>query len=156
MDRQFKTWELAIDLLWSSDEPDYREAAWLVADIARSSWNEPLRRAAVLAVPSLRAAMLRAAQPDTKELAIERLGVVRNILRVLTGPHFGKRHESEPRTDEQRHREALGLPLAGRLSQPQIHQAWKRAAKTAHPDMGGDVQAFVMLSTARDALMKEG
>jgi hypothetical protein len=156
MDRQFKAWELAIDRLWSSDEPDYREAAWLVADIARSSWNEPLRRAAAQAVPSLRAAMLRAAEPDTKELAIERLGVVRNILRVLTGPHFGKRHETEPLTAEQRHRERLGLPLAGRLSQPQIHQAWKRAAKTAHPDMGGDVQAFVMLSAARDALMKEG
>jgi hypothetical protein len=156
MDRQFKAWELAIDLLWSSEEPDYREAAWLVADIARSSWNEPLRRAAAQAVPSLRAAMLRAAEPDTKELAQERLGVVRNILRVLTGPHFGKRRETEPLTAEQHYRQTLGLPLAGRLSQPQIHQAWKRAAKTAHPDMGGDVQAFVTLSAARDALMKEG
>ena len=155
MDRQFKTWELAIDRFWSSAEPDYREAAWLVADIARCSWNEPLRRAAAQALPNLRRAMLRGAGPDTRELAQEGLGVVRNILRVLVGSTFGKRREPQPLTSEQRHREMLGLPLAGRISAPEIHQAWKRAAKVAHPDMGGDVQAFVMLSAARDALIKE-
>ena len=155
MDRQFKVWELAIDRLWSSAEPDYREAAWLVAEIARGSWNEPLRRAAVQAVPTLRSAMLGSAGPDIREQAQERLGVVRNILRVLSGSTFGKRREPEPRTVEQRHREMLGLPLAGRISAPEIHQAWKRAAKVAHPDMGGDVHAFITLSAARDALMKE-
>jgi curved DNA-binding protein CbpA len=49
----------------------------------------------------------------------------------------------------------LGLPLGRRLAAAEIHQAYKRAAKTAHPDSGGNGQEFRELSAARDALMKE-
>jgi curved DNA-binding protein CbpA len=49
----------------------------------------------------------------------------------------------------------LGLPLDRRLSGPEIHQAYKRAAKRAHPDAGGNARDFLELSAARDALMKE-
>ena len=36
----------------------------------------------------------------------------------------------------------------------EIHRAFKRAAKTAHPDGGGSQRAFLELAAARDALMK--
>jgi len=49
----------------------------------------------------------------------------------------------------------LGLPLGPRLSAPEIHGAYKRAAKTAHPDGGGSAGKFLELSAARDALIKE-
>ena len=35
----------------------------------------------------------------------------------------------------------------------EIHQAYKRAAKTMHPDGGGNGHAFQELAKARDALM---
>ena len=58
-------------------------------------------------------------------------------------------------TPEQRYRQLLGLPLGGRLSGTEIHRAYKRLAKRAHPDGGGNVKAFLELSAARDALMQE-
>jgi hypothetical protein len=154
MDRQFKAWAIEIDRLSPATAADYREAAWLVADIARSSRNEPLRRAAAQAVPCLRSAMLLGDLASCA-MAQERLGVISNILRVLCGPSFGKRREPGPLGPEQRHRQRLGLPLAGHLSAPEIHRAFKRAAKTAHPDVGGSAGEFQLLSAAREALMKE-
>jgi curved DNA-binding protein CbpA len=56
---------------------------------------------------------------------------------------------------EERYRQMLGLPHGPRLSAPEIHQAWKRAAKAAHPDGGGSTQRFQELSAARDALIRE-
>ena len=47
----------------------------------------------------------------------------------------------------------LGLPLDRRLSGVEIHQAWKRAAKRAHPDGGGSARQFQALSAAREALI---
>ena len=58
-------------------------------------------------------------------------------------------------TPEQLYRRLLGLPLDRRLTPAEIHRAWKRAAKTAHPDAGGSVEQFQALSAARDALLKE-
>jgi curved DNA-binding protein CbpA len=46
------------------------------------------------------------------------------------------------------------LPLDRRLFGPEIHRAYKRVAKTVHPDAGGTERAFLELSAARDALMK--
>ena len=57
-------------------------------------------------------------------------------------------------TPEEHYRRLLGLPLGRRLFGPEIHQAYKRAAKTTHPDGGGNARAFHELSAARDALMK--
>jgi hypothetical protein len=52
----------------------------------------------------------------------------------------------------------LGVRLIQNLSiylpATEIHRAFKRAAKTAHPDGGGSEGAFLELSAARDALMK--
>jgi curved DNA-binding protein CbpA len=75
----------------------------------------------------------------------------------LTLPRFGKRDAAPASLSAEEHyRQLLGLPLDRRLSAPEIHRAFKRAAKTAHPDAGGDAQAFLELSAARDALMKQG
>jgi curved DNA-binding protein CbpA len=46
------------------------------------------------------------------------------------------------------------LPLGRRLSGVEIHRAYKRVAKRAHPDAGGSAREFLELSAARDALMK--
>ena len=57
-------------------------------------------------------------------------------------------------TPEERYRQLLGLPFGRYLPATEIHRAFKRAAKTAHPDGGGSAGAFLELSAARDALMK--
>jgi hypothetical protein len=156
MDNQLKAWKLRADRFWSAASPDYREAAQLAADITGSSADEMLRKAAAQALPSLRNAMLARADRSTLDLAKRRLSVVRDLLHTLTSPSFGKRgHAPEPLTPQEHHRQMLGLPFGRRLSVPEIQQAYKRAAKTSHPDGGGSVRDFVRLSAARDALIKE-
>ena len=73
----------------------------------------------------------------------------------LTTPKFGRRDiPVRQLTPEQRHRELLGLPLDSRLTLSEIQRAYKRVAKSAHPDAGGSAQQFQDLSAAREALMK--
>ena len=156
MDRQLLEWKLDADRLWSAAAPDYRAAERLAADIARASDDPQLRRTATLALPSLRAASLEDADIGSRELAWQRMGAMRDVLHARDAPRFGKRGDApKPLTLSDRHRQLLGLPLGRRLSGPEIHQAYKRAAKQAHPDGGGDTRKFQELSAARDALMKE-
>lgn len=90
------------------------------------------------------------------DAARRRLGVIREVLHTLATPKFGRRDiPLQTLAPEQRHRQLLGLPLDRRLSAPEIHRAWKRAAKSAHPDAGGSAQAFLALSAAREALIAE-
>jgi hypothetical protein len=152
MDAQLQEWKLALDRLWSAAELDHAQAARLVVEIARS--EEPrLRDAAAQALPSLRAALVGGTDPSARALARRRLGVVRDVLHALTAPRFGKRGSALP-TPEEHYRRLLGLPLGRRLFAPEINQAFKRAAKTVHPDAGGSEREFLELSKARDALMK--
>ena len=156
MDRQLLEWKLDADRLWSAAAPDYRAAERLAADIARASDYPQLRRTATLALPSLRAASLEDADIGSRELAWQRMGAMRDVLHARDAPRFGKRGDApKPLTLSDRHRQLLGLPLDRRLSGPEIHQAYKRAAKQAHPDGGGDTRKFQELSAARDALRKE-
>jgi hypothetical protein len=156
METQLKRWELSIDRL-SSSSIDWEEATRLALDIASSAEDETLRHAASQGLPSLRNAALWAADDAAREAARRRLGVIREALHAVSAPRFGKRDATPKKlTVEERHRRLLGLPLDRRLNAPEIHQAFKRAAKTAHPDAGGDAQAFLELSIARDALMKQG
>jgi hypothetical protein len=156
MDRQLLEWKLRADRLWSAAVPDFRAAERLAADIAQASGEVQLRRIAMQALPSLRSASLEDADIGSKQLAWQRMGAMRDVLHARDVPHFGKR-DSTPKTltPLDRHRQLLGLPLGRRLSGPEIHQAYKRAAKHAHPDGGGDTRKFQELSAARDALMKE-
>jgi hypothetical protein len=156
MDRQFSEWKLGVERIWSAAAPDYREAARLAADMAGASGEVILRQAAAQALPILRAASPSSADPVTREAARRRLGVIRDVLHTLSTQQFGKRESNpKPLAPGERYRQVLGLPLDRRLSGPEIHQAYKRAAKRAHPDAGGNAQKFQELSAARDALMKE-
>jgi hypothetical protein len=154
MDMQAQEWKHEVERLWSAHALDDREAVRLVTEIARS--EEPaLQQAAAQALPSLRHACLKSADRMTKALARRRLGAVRDALHALTAPRFGKRRSAgHVPTPEEHHRHLLGLPLGRRLFGPEIHQAYKRTAKTVHPDGGGSERAFLELSAARDALMK--
>ena len=55
--------------------------------------------------------------------------------------------------DEAEHREVLELPAQGRLESPQINAAFRRLAKTAHPDAGGSNEHYRRICEARDALL---
>jgi hypothetical protein len=156
MDKQLTEWTFAVQRLWSATAPDYRAAERLAFEIARSGEEATLRQAAAQALPALRNAALKKADRSTKDLAWRRLSVLRDVLYARSAPRFGKRGNAPVTlTPGERHRQLLGLPLGRRLSGAEIHQGYKRAAKTAHPDTGGNEQKFHALSEARDALMKE-
>jgi curved DNA-binding protein CbpA len=77
-------------------------------------------------------------------------------LHTLITPQFGRRQiPVKLPTPEEHYRQLLGLPLGCRLSSAEIHRAYKLHAKSAHPDAGGNVEAFLKLSAAHEALMKE-
>jgi hypothetical protein len=155
MDRQLTAWKTLADRFWSAATPDYHEASLLTAEIASAS-DDALRHAAMQALPSLRNAIAKRADRSARDLAKRRFSLVRDRLHVLTAPRFGKRGlDAEPLTPQEHHRQLLGLPFGRHLSAPEIQQAYKRAAKTLHPDGGGSVREFVDLLAARDALMKE-
>jgi hypothetical protein len=154
MDARLKEWKSALDALWSASTLDDRAAARLVADLAHAEEPE-LRDAAAQALPSLRAACFKTAGRSVHELARRRMGVVRDVLHALTGPRFGRRRTGpEVLTADEQRRRMLGLPFGRRLFGPEINQAFKRAAKKAHPDAGGSERAFLELAAAREALMK--
>jgi hypothetical protein len=57
--------------------------------------------------------------------------------------------------DDQEHRDVLNLPMAGALEPSQINAAFRRLAKTAHPDAGGSDQDYRRITEARDALLAQ-
>ncbi len=154
MDTQYADWKGAVERFWLAPSPDWRGAARLVADIAGESGDDELRQAASQALPSLRHASATNADRVSLNAARRRLRMVRDVLHSLTAVRFGKRGVLNAQTPEQRHRQTLGLPLGRQLSPNEIHQAFKRAAKTRHPDVGGDQRGFLELAAAREALMQ--
>lgn len=56
--------------------------------------------------------------------------------------------------NEREMRELLCLPLDGELEVVQIKAAYKKVAKTAHPDVGGSHEVFVQIAEARDTLLE--
>jgi hypothetical protein len=156
MDRQLPEWKLALERIWSAAAPDYHAAACLAVDIANATEEAMLRQAATQALPILRSASAEDADQRTREAARRRLGVIRDVLHDLTTPRLGKRQTlSKSLSPEECYRQLLGLPLGRRLSGVEIHRAYKRVAKRAHPDGGGSAREFLELSAARDALMKQ-
>ncbi len=57
--------------------------------------------------------------------------------------------------DDREHRETLDLPLEGVLESAEINAAFRRLAKTAHPDAGGTSEEYRRITEARDALLDE-
>ena len=156
MERRIADWKLELERIWSAHAPDYGEAVRLAQLIAATSEEAVLRQAASQALPILRGAAHEDADQATRDAARRRLSVIRDVLLALAAPQFGKRPAAvKLPTAEECHRQLLGLPLDCRLSETEIHRAYKRVAKHAHPDTGGNVEAFLKLSAARDALMKE-
>ena len=152
MELQQKHWKRVADRLWPASPFDVREAAALAAEIARHGADEGLRQAAAQALPSLRGACLKTSDQMSRNIARRRFGAIRDALHALDAPRFGKR-AAVPASDQQ-HRRLLGLPPERQLSDPEIQQGYKRAAKRLHPDAGGSNREFAELSAARDALMK--
>jgi hypothetical protein len=56
--------------------------------------------------------------------------------------------------DERDYREVLNLPKKGALQAADINSAFRRLAKTAHPDAGGTNEQYHRITEARDALLK--
>jgi hypothetical protein len=152
MELQQKQWKRATERLCSASPFDVREAAALAAEIARHGGDEGLRHAATQALPSLRGACLKTSDQISRNTARRRFCAIRDALHVLGAPRFGKRAAAP--VSEQQHRRLLGLAPERPLSDPEIQQGYKRAAKRLHPDAGGSAREFVELSAALDALMK--
>jgi len=156
MERQLSEWKAELDRIWSAHAPDFAEAVRLAHSISVASEQETLRHAASQALPILRSAAHPNAEHATRDAARRRLGVVREVLTALATPQFGKRTVAlKTLTREERFRELLGLPLGRRLSEGEIHRAYKLLAKRAHPDAGGNAEAFLELSAAHEALLQE-
>jgi len=156
MDRQLAEWKLELDRIWSAHAPDYGEAVRLALEIAGRGEEETLRQAASQALPILRRAAREDADLATRGAARRRLGIVREVLSAFTTPQFGRRRmPMKSSTPEERCRELLGLPLDRRLSEREIHRAYKLLAKRVHPDAGGNAESFLRISAAHDVLMKE-
>lgn len=156
MDRRFADWKFELDRIWSAHAPDYGEAMRLAQRIANTSEDETLCQAAFQALPILRCAAQEDADHAMHNAARRRLGIVREVLSALTTPQFGKRATAlKMLTSEERSRELLGLPLDRRLTENEIHRAYKLLAKRAHPDGGGTGEAFLKITAAHEVLMKE-
>jgi hypothetical protein len=155
MESRLTEWKAELDRIWSAHAPDYGEAVRLVQQIAGANEEELLRQAASQALPVLRSAAHEDADHAIRDAARRRLGVIREVMVALTTPQFGRRAAAlKMPTPDERYREALGLPLDRRLSEAEIHRAYKLLAKRAHPDVGGNAEAFLQLSAAHEALMK--
>jgi len=156
MDRRLAEWKHELDLVWSAHTPDFTEALRLAQRIAATSEDDTLCQAASQAIPILRCAAQEDADHAMHNAARRRLGVIREVLSALTTPQFGKRTAAlKNLTPEERSRELLGLPFERRLTEKEIHRAYKLLAKRAHPDAGGTEDAFLKLTAAHETLMKE-
>ncbi|MGV7216903.1 DnaJ domain-containing protein [Bradyrhizobium sp. UFLA05-112] len=156
MDR-IESWKLALERLRTAHTLDWDEAGRLAAEIARASTDTTLRQAAEQAIPILRQAAHDGQAHDITVAAQRRLSVVLEVIHGLTAPRFGRRSAMPKKlTNEERARRTLGLPLAVQLTCDDIHQAYRRLAKTMHPDRGGSEQAFLDLAAARDVLIHPG
>lgn len=56
--------------------------------------------------------------------------------------------------DDRDHRAVLNLPLQGALGPSEINAAFRRMAKTAHPDAGGSDDRYRRIAEARDVLLR--
>ncbi|MGA7809959.1 J domain-containing protein [Bradyrhizobium sp.] len=57
--------------------------------------------------------------------------------------------------DDEENREVLNLSRQGALEPAQINAAFRRLAKTAHPDAGGSDEHYRRIAQARDALLAQ-
>lgn len=161
MDAQEKAWKDQTETLLSAPGFDYAQAARLAATIAGAARDQALALAAKQVLPCLKAAADRRADAFSRSVARRRFGLVRDALHALAQPRFGRRAfrpaggPTRSAADAELFgRRTLGLPEHGELAAPAILAAFKRAAKAAHPDLGGSTEAFATVMAARDSLLK--
>ncbi|MFN5121703.1 MAG: hypothetical protein ACK5E1_10100, partial [Bradyrhizobium sp.] len=105
MDPHIRHWKVAIERFCAASDPDYREIAKLIAEIAMTDIDETLRHAAAQVLPILRQAALKTADRRTRSMALRRLGIVSDALHMLSAPRFGRRGLTpKALTQEERYR----------------------------------------------------
>lgn len=67
---------------------------------------------------------------------------------------FGVEGEGRGEEDDREERAILELPLEGALTAGEIRAAFRRLAKSAHPDAGGSAKRYLLVTEARDALLE--
>ena len=155
MAEHVKHWKVSVERLVSADEIGWPEAARLATEIASHAADALLRQAATQAIPILRNAAQGGGDPSVALGARRRLLILFDVLQKLATPRFGmRRARPKPLTAEERARNLLQLPLGKSLAVPEIRQAFRRAAKSVHPDVGGTEEAFRELIAAQDMLMQ--
>lgn len=76
------------------------------------------------------------------------------MLRAKPKPKTMIWEDSEDR-ERLQHKQALGLPLSGKITEADIEAAFRARAKSAHPDTGGDAADFRKLTEAKEFLLKQ-
>jgi len=154
MNEQLQYWKMAVERLVSGGEIEWPEAARLANEIAGHAPDALLRQAARQAIPILRNAAQGVTDPSVALGARRRLLILFDVLQQKAAPRFGmRRARPKPLTAEERARKLLQLPLGTSLARPEIRQAFRRAAKMVHPDVGGSEEAFRELIAAQEMLM---
>ena len=155
MDQQLRDWKFEVDRLFAADAPDWHEVVRVVTSIAGASENPTLRLAAMQshAEPAQCDVQMGGWRGQARRAAAagDRAGGFEHADHAAIRQ---ARRATKPLTPDERYRQLLGLPFGRHLPATEIHRAFKRAAKTAHPDGGGSQHAFLELAAARDALMK--
>lgn len=67
--------------------------------------------------------------------------------------NINKYNKRKRYSNEKEYRELLSLPLEGLLKESEIKRAFRKLAKTTHPDVGGSKELFLKITQARDALI---
>jgi hypothetical protein len=157
MSEQLKHWKISVERLVSAVEIDWRESARLATEIAGHAADALLRQAATQAIPILRNAAQGTYEQNVAPGARRRLLILFDVLQQKAAPRFGmRRARPKPLTAEERARKLLQLPLGKSLAVIEIRQAFRRVAKSVHPDMGGTEEAFRELIAAQQMLMDRG
>jgi hypothetical protein len=157
MNEHLQHWRVSLERLVSTAEIDWPEAARLATEIAGHAVDVLLRQAATQAIPILRNAAQGVTDPSIALGARRRLLILFDVLQQKAAPRFGmRRARPKPLTAEDRARKLLHLPLGKSLALPEIRQAFRRAAKMVHPDVGGSEEAFRELIAAQEMLMHRG
>jgi hypothetical protein len=154
MNEQLKHWKVSVERLVSATEIDWPEAARLATEIAGNAEDALLRQAATQAIPILRNAAQGGDEHGVRPGARRRFLILLDVLQQLAAPRFGmRRARPKPLTAEERARKMLRLPLDKSLAVSEIRQAFRRAAKMAHPDAGGSEDVFRELIAAQEILI---
>ena len=74
-------------------------------------------------------------------------------LRKEFSENINKYNKKRRYSREQEYRKLLSLPLEGFLEESEIKRAFRKLAKTTHPDVGGSNEMFLKITQARDALI---